>query len=73
MINAVMRKCRESIEVKEQFFCEQASQITKLCRAMAEAFQGGHRLFIMGNGGSAVISGAMRAMLWGSVWMCGLP
>ena len=53
MINAVMRKCRESIEVKEQFFCEQASQITKLCRAMAEAFQGGHRLFIMGNGGSA--------------------
>lgn len=53
MMDAVMRKCRESIEVKEQFFCEHASEIIKVCRAMAGAFQEGHRLFIMGNGGSA--------------------
>lgn len=53
MLDAVMRKCRESAEVKEQFFREQASQIAALCRVMADAFERGRRLFIMGNGGSA--------------------
>ena len=53
MKDAILRKCRESIEVKEQFFREQHEKITALCHAMAEAFQKGGRLFIMGNGGSA--------------------
>jgi D-sedoheptulose 7-phosphate isomerase len=53
MKDAIMRKCRESVKVKEQFFREQSEKITALCHAMAEAFQKGGRLFIMGNGGSA--------------------
>ncbi len=53
MRDAILRKCRESVEVKEQFFREQSEKITALCHAMAEAFQKGGRLFIMGNGGSA--------------------
>lgn len=53
MRDAILRKCRESVEVKEQFFREHSEKITTLCEAMAEAFQKGGRLFIMGNGGSA--------------------
>ncbi len=53
MKDAILRKCRESVEVKEQFFREQSEKITALSHAMATAFQKGGRLFIMGNGGSA--------------------
>lgn len=50
---AVMRKCRESVGVKEQFFTRYADEIGVLCEKMAERFQAGHRLWVMGNGGSA--------------------
>jgi D-sedoheptulose 7-phosphate isomerase len=50
---AVMRKCRESIEVKEKFFDRYADQIAELCEKMAGRFQAGGRLWVMGNGGSA--------------------
>lgn len=53
VLEAVGRKCRESAEVKERFFREQAPRIAALCRLMADAFERGHRLFVMGNGGSA--------------------
>ena len=53
MREKVMRKCRESIEVKEKFFDRYADQIGELCQKMAERFEGGHRLWAMGNGGSA--------------------
>src|SRR5207248_4841274 len=38
---------------KEQFFGENAGRIAECCRAMARAFDGGGRLFVMGNGGSS--------------------
>ncbi len=50
---AVMRKCRESMEVKEKFFERYAEQIAELCAKMAGRFQAGGRLWVMGNGGSA--------------------
>jgi D-sedoheptulose 7-phosphate isomerase len=53
MREAVMRKCRESIEVKDKFFDLYADQISELCEKMAGRFQAGGRLWIMGNGGSA--------------------
>lgn len=53
MREKVMRKCRESMEVKEKFFDRYADQIGELCQKMAERFQAGHRLWVMGNGGSA--------------------
>ena len=48
-----MRKCRESVEVKERFFAQCADQIAELCEKMAGQFQEGHKLWVMGNGGSA--------------------
>jgi D-sedoheptulose 7-phosphate isomerase len=50
---AILRKARESAEVKEQFFRAEADRIESLVRAMASSFQRGARLYVMGNGGSA--------------------
>lgn len=49
----VMRKCRESVEIKNKFFERYADQIGQLSQKMAERFVAGHRLWVMGNGGSA--------------------
>ena len=51
--DAILRKCRESMATKEQFFTEQADRIAACAAAMAKAFDGGARLFVMGNGGSS--------------------
>jgi D-sedoheptulose 7-phosphate isomerase len=50
---AILRKARESAEVKEQFFRAEAGRIEALVHVMAERFTGGGRLYCMGNGGSA--------------------
>ena len=51
--DAILRKCRESMATKEQFFAEHAGRIADCCAAMARAFDRGARLFVMGNGGSS--------------------
>jgi D-sedoheptulose 7-phosphate isomerase len=48
----IVRKCGESVEMKEKFFTKYAESIEVMSRAMAERFQRGGRLFVMGNGGS---------------------
>jgi D-sedoheptulose 7-phosphate isomerase len=48
----VIRKCGESVEMKEKFFTKYAESLEIMSRAMAECFQRGGRLFVMGNGGS---------------------
>ncbi len=53
MREKILRKCRESMAVKEQFFTHYADQIGDLCDNMAGRFRSGHRLWVMGNGGSA--------------------
>jgi D-sedoheptulose 7-phosphate isomerase len=53
MKDAILRKARESAEVKEAFFRAEADRIETLARAMASAFQSGGRLYVMGNGGGA--------------------
>jgi D-sedoheptulose 7-phosphate isomerase len=53
MKDAILRKARESTEVNEQFFRAEADRIERLVRAMADRFQRGGRLYVMGNGGSA--------------------
>ena len=50
---SVLRKCGESVEVKQKFFEKYADQIGELCERMAERFRSGGRLWTMGNGGSA--------------------
>ena len=49
----VMHKCRESVEVKQNFFDRYADQIAELSQKMARRFQDGGHLWVMGNGGSA--------------------
>lgn len=49
----VMHKCRESVEVKEKFFERYADAIAVLSQKMAQRFREGHKLWVMGNGGSA--------------------
>jgi D-sedoheptulose 7-phosphate isomerase len=48
----VIRKCSESVEMKEKFFTKYAESLETMSRALAERFQRGGRLFVMGNGGS---------------------
>jgi D-sedoheptulose 7-phosphate isomerase len=48
----IMRKCGESMEMKEKFFSKYADQIEAMARDMAERFRSGKKLLTMGNGGS---------------------
>lgn len=48
----ILRKCSESVEMKQKFFSENAEQIEAMAREMAERFSAGKKLLVMGNGGS---------------------
>ncbi len=49
----VMRKCKESVEIKHKFLDQYADSIGELSQKMAARFSDGHQLWVMGNGGSA--------------------
>ena len=49
----VLRKCKESVEVKQKFLDQYAESIGELSIKMGELFSSGHQLWVMGNGGSA--------------------
>jgi D-sedoheptulose 7-phosphate isomerase len=48
----ILRKCGESVEMKEIFFRKYAEQIEAMAREMARRFAGGKKMLTMGNGGS---------------------
>ena len=48
----ILRKCGESVEMKEKFFEKYADDIERLSRDMAKRFVDGKKLLTMGNGGS---------------------
>src|SRR5262245_35871212 len=48
----VLRKCGESVQMKEKFFSKYADEIEAMAREMAERFSAGKKLLVMGNGGS---------------------
>jgi D-sedoheptulose 7-phosphate isomerase len=48
----ILRKCGESVEMKDRFFAKYADQIEALSRDMARRFADGKKLLTMGNGGS---------------------
>lgn len=50
---SVLRKCGESVGVKSAFFEQHADRVVGLATEMAQRFQSGRRLWVMGNGGSA--------------------
>ncbi len=48
----ILRKCGESVEMKQKFFSTYAEQIEAMAKDMAERFRSGKKLLVMGNGGS---------------------
>ena len=48
----ILRKCSESVEVKDKFFSQYAEQIEEMAKDMAGRFKLGRKLLVMGNGGS---------------------
>lgn len=53
LAGAILRKSREAQQTQEKFFSTEADNIVACARAMAEVFDRGGRLWVMGNGGSA--------------------
>ncbi|HEY3778824.1 MAG TPA: SIS domain-containing protein [Rhizomicrobium sp.] len=53
LLESVAAKARESRQTNAQFFKEQASVLLAAARAIASSYEGGGRLFAMGNGGSS--------------------
>lgn len=51
--SSVLRKCRESAEMKEKFFEANAAVLEEVCSRTAKALAAGGQLFVMGNGGSS--------------------
>ncbi len=49
----VLRKCRESAEMKQKFFEANAGVLEEVCSRLAKALSDGHKLYVMGNGGSS--------------------
>lgn len=48
----ILRKCDESVSIKQSFFLDHSERIEVMTRAMAERFAAGKKLFTIGNGGS---------------------
>jgi len=48
----ILRKCGESVEMKERFFSHYAESIAAMAQDMAARFRAGKKLLVMGNGGS---------------------
>jgi D-sedoheptulose 7-phosphate isomerase len=48
----ILRKCGESVEMKEKFFTKYAREIEAMSKEIAERFKQGRKLLVMGNGGS---------------------
>ena len=53
LLESVRQKAAESVAVKQQFFAEQSEQVLAAAKAIAGVYQGGGRLYTMGNGGSS--------------------
>jgi D-sedoheptulose 7-phosphate isomerase len=50
---AVLRKCQESADMKAKFFEANSGLLEEVCTRLAKALAEGHKLFVMGNGGSS--------------------
>ncbi len=53
MTASILRKVAESTELATSFFTACAPQLERVARLLADGFEHGGRLYVMGNGGSA--------------------
>jgi D-sedoheptulose 7-phosphate isomerase len=50
---ALLAKCRDSVEVKSAFFRNHADDLLRAAHLLADSYRAGGRLYTMGNGGSS--------------------
>lgn len=53
LLDSARAKARESIAIKTRFFDQSADQLVAAAHTVAQVYQGGGKLFTMGNGGSS--------------------
>ena len=53
LLESVRQKAQNSIDVKQEFFAENAEKIVEVARAIADVYEADGRLLTMGNGGSS--------------------
>jgi len=53
LAQSALRKSGESVETQRRFFADNAEALAVCAEALAGRFEGGGRLFVVGNGGSA--------------------
>ena len=53
LLESVRAKAEDSLDVKRRFFATRGEQLVAMARGVATVYQGGGRLFCMGNGGSS--------------------
>lgn len=53
LLESVAQKAAHSVEVKRQFFADNAKAVLAAARAIAQVYRGGGRMLAMGNGGSS--------------------
>jgi len=53
LLDSVQQKSQHSIDVKQQFFADNAQALVDAAQALAECYQNGGKLLSMGNGGSS--------------------
>ena len=53
LLDSVRQKAEDSLDVKRHFFATRGTELVAMARAIAAVYQGGGRLFCMGNGGSS--------------------
>jgi len=53
MENIILKRFKESIEVKNRFLKENLPRLIEVVKLVSQAFEAGNRIFFFGNGGSA--------------------
>lgn len=73
--NTVETAIRDSLVVKARLLCNCIEEITQACTLMADAYQTGAKVILMGNGGSAADAQHLAAEMVGRFRLerCGLP
>ena len=53
MIDTIRKIVNESLDLKKSFFAANEERIAAIARVLCAAFEGGHKILLFGNGGSA--------------------
>ena len=63
LLEALQRKCRESVEVKQHFFDSQGVDVLHAAHVLADSYRNGGKLYTFGNGGEMARAGYVELCL----------